>query len=92
MILIDLRAGSYRSLFRVGALNLYEEINIDNILLFCVEISMVETASYLSKSSSAAGKMKPIPIGTDHLNFKHQVEIMNQLEPNGKEQNCLAWV
>lgn len=27
--------------------------------------------------------MTPIPIGTDHLNFKHQTEIMQQLEPNG---------
>jgi hypothetical protein len=37
-----------------------------------------------SYKTSSAQKMKPIPIGTDHLNFKHQVEIMNQLEPNGK--------
>jgi hypothetical protein len=34
--------------------------------------------------------MTPIPIGTDHLNFKHQTEIMQQLEPNGKQIISLA--
>ena len=37
-----------------------------------------------SSKKFGGNKMTPIPIGTDHLNFKHQTEIMQQLESNGK--------
>ena len=40
--------------------------------------------SSVYKPAAGKDKMKPIPIGTDHLNFKHQSEIMNQLEKDGK--------
>jgi len=29
-------------------------------------------------------RVGPIPIGNDHLMFKHDSAIMNELEPNGK--------
>lgn len=41
---------------------------------------MVESSQSYSKGMT--NRVKPIPIGTDHLSFKHQVDIMNQLEPN----------
>ena len=44
-------------------------------------------------NNSNTRRVRPIPIGEDHLQFKHDQQIQNQLDPNGKSQPlCLQWL
>ena len=42
------------------------------------------SAAQAGSSNSRAAKSRHIPIGEDHLQFKHDTQIQGQLDHNGK--------
>lgn len=45
-----------------------------------------------NQNSNQGGRARPIPIGEDHLQFKHDPQIQSQLDHNGKKSlpTCLT--
>ena len=49
-----------------------------------VEAVPAQQAAQGGGGNSRAGRVRPIPIGEDHLQFKHDPQIQGQLDHNGK--------